>query len=42
VPAILEQLGHTEKVEIASSQYDDLFVVMPRPHVPPIVLRLKY
>jgi broad specificity phosphatase PhoE len=42
VPAILAQLGHTEKVAIAAEQFDDLFVVTPRPSGAPAVVRLKY
>lgn len=42
VPEILAALGYTEKVEIPSSQYDDLFVVTPRAGGPPSVVRLKY
>jgi broad specificity phosphatase PhoE len=42
VPAILEALGHTEKVEIADKQFDDLFVVVPKKDGAPTVVRLKY
>lgn len=42
VPEILAALGHVEKVEIASSQFDDLFLVVPREGAAPTVLRLKY
>ncbi len=42
VPEILTALGHTDKVEIPSSQFDDLFVVIPREGAAPTVLRLKY
>ena len=42
VPEILAALGYAAKVEIPSSQYDDLFVVAPRAEGPPSVLRLKY
>lgn len=49
VPELLLELGHTEKVEIPSSQFDDLFIVVPKgsgmhsctPGVPAVV-RLKY
>lgn len=42
VPEILAALGHPEKVEIPSTQFDDLFVVVPREGAAPTVLRLKY
>jgi phosphohistidine phosphatase SixA len=42
LPEILSALGHTEKVEIPTSQFDDLFVILPREGAPPTVLRLKY
>jgi broad specificity phosphatase PhoE len=42
VPEILAALGHPEKIEIPSTQFDDLFVVVPREGAPPTVLRLKY
>jgi probable phosphoglycerate mutase len=42
VPEILAALGHAEKIEIPSTQFDDLFLVVPREGAPPTVLRLKY
>lgn len=42
LPEILAALGHAEKIEIPSTQFDDLFVVVPRAGAPPTVLRLKY
>lgn len=42
LPEILAALGHAEKIEIPTSQYDDLFVILPREGSPPTVLRLKY
>lgn len=42
LPDILKRLGHPETVEIAANEYDNLFVVVPRPSNPPAVLRLKY
>ncbi|HEY3171484.1 MAG TPA: histidine phosphatase family protein [Thermoanaerobaculia bacterium] len=42
VPDLLTALGHREKIEIAASQYDDLFVIVPRAGGPPSVVRLKY
>lgn len=42
VPEILAAYGHPEKIEIPSTQFDDLFVVVPREGAPPTVLHLKY
>lgn len=42
VPEILAALGHPEKIEIPSTQFDDLFVVLPRAGARPTVLHLKY
>lgn len=42
VPEILAALGYAAKVEIPSTQFDDLFVVMPKPGAAPSVVRLKY
>ena len=42
LPEILAALGYAAKVEIPSSQYDDLFVVTPRAEGPPTVVHLKY
>lgn len=42
VPNILEALGYSGKVEIADKQFDDLFVVVPKPGDAPTVVRLKY
>ncbi len=42
VPQILEAFGYGAKVEIPSTQFDDLFVVTPRAEGPPSVVRLKY
>jgi len=41
VPEILSALGCREKVEIPSTQFDDLFVVVPKADAP-TVIRLKY
>ena len=41
VPEILAALRYPE-VEIAATQYDDLFVITPRAGGPPTVVRLKY
>ena len=42
LPEILAAFGYAEKVEIPTSQFDDLFVIVPREGGPPTVLRLKY
>jgi hypothetical protein len=42
LPEILAALGYTARVEIPSSQYDDLFVVTPSAKGPPSVVHLKY
>jgi phosphohistidine phosphatase SixA len=42
VPELLRRLGAAEDVTIADSQYDDIFVVVPREHGASILLRLKY
>jgi len=42
VPDILEGLGHPDQVTIADGEYDNLFVLVPRPAGPPVVLRLSY
>jgi broad specificity phosphatase PhoE len=42
LPEILAALGYAAKVEIPSSQYDDLFVVTPKAEGPPSVVHLKY
>jgi probable phosphoglycerate mutase len=42
VPEILAALGYPEKVDIPATQFDDLFVVVPKPGAAPTVVRLKY
>jgi phosphohistidine phosphatase SixA len=42
LPEILAALGHAEKIEIPTNQFDDLFVIVPREGAAPTVLRLKY
>jgi broad specificity phosphatase PhoE len=42
LPEILAALGYAAKVEIRSSQYDDLFVVTPKTEGAPSVVHLKY
>ena|SRR5687768_6803276 len=42
VPEILLALGHGDRIEIPSTQFDDLFLIVPREGAAPTVLRLKY
>ncbi|MBL8524309.1 MAG: histidine phosphatase family protein [Betaproteobacteria bacterium] len=42
VPAILKALGHTEEVKIDESEFDNLFVLVPKEGKAPAVVRLKY
>jgi phosphohistidine phosphatase SixA len=42
VPRALKLLGVTETVEISETEYDNLFVVIPKASGPPTFLRLKY
>jgi broad specificity phosphatase PhoE len=42
VPAILERLGHPDPVTIGDDEFDNLFVTVPRPGRPPLLLTLKY
>lgn len=42
VPEILNGLGHFGEVKIAETEFDNLFVLVPRPQGPPVVAQLKY
>lgn len=42
VPALLKALGHEALVTIAEHEFDNLFVLMPRPAQAPLVTRLHY
>lgn len=42
VPELLAALGYKTPVQIAATEYDNLFIVSPRPGSPPVVLRLKF
>lgn len=42
IPALLKLLGHSEDVTIASTDYSNLFIVIPTPESRPTVLRLRY
>ena len=42
VPALLRLLGVDAAITIGESDYDDLFIVVPRKESRPVLLRLKY
>jgi broad specificity phosphatase PhoE len=42
VPALIKALGHTTPIKIPETEFDNLFVLIPRPEGPPTVLRLRY
>jgi broad specificity phosphatase PhoE len=42
VPALLKALGHPEAIKIPETEFDNLFVIIPRPNGIPTVLRLRY
>jgi phosphohistidine phosphatase SixA len=42
VPQLLTALGVRETIEIGDRDYDNLFVVVPRPSGEPLLLRLRY
>ena len=42
VPALLKSFGHPAEITIAPSEYDNLFVLVPKDSGPPTVLRLRY
>jgi broad specificity phosphatase PhoE len=42
LPELLTALGYATPVKIAATEYDNLFIVMPRPAAAPVVLRLKF
>lgn len=42
VPALLKALGCPGEITIAPTEYDNLFVVVPRLEGPPTLLRLRY
>jgi broad specificity phosphatase PhoE len=41
-PALLKVLGHAETIKIPETEFDNLFVIIPRPNGTPAVLRLRY
>lgn len=42
VPEILVAFGHQTDVKIASNEFDNLFLLIPRKERPPTVIRLRY
>lgn len=42
VPEILAAFGHEAQVKIASNEFDNLFLLIPKKEGPPAVLRLRY
>ena len=42
VPALIRALGHPIDIKIPESEFDNLFVIIPRVGIPPMVLRLRY
>lgn len=42
VPALLKLFGHPADITIAPTEYDNLFVLVPKDGGPPMVLRLRY
>ena len=42
VPALLKLFGHPVDIKIAPTEYDNLFVLVPKDTGPPTVLRLRY
>lgn len=42
VPLLLKALGVAEPVTIPDTEFDNLFVVAPRPSGPPVLTRLRY
>jgi broad specificity phosphatase PhoE len=42
VPALLKMFGHPETITIAPTEYDSLFILVPKNGAPPTLLRLRY
>lgn len=42
VPGLLKLFGYPEDVTIARTEYDNLFIVVPKDNSPPTVMRLRY
>jgi broad specificity phosphatase PhoE len=41
-PRLLKALGYPQDITIASKEYDNLFVIIPKSDGSPLVLRLRY
>jgi broad specificity phosphatase PhoE len=42
VPAMIKKLGHPQEITLDHGEYDNLFVLIPRPEGPPVFLRLRF
>jgi hypothetical protein len=42
IPYVLKAFGHPEEVVIQREEYDLLFVIVPKPTRPPLVLVLRF
>jgi hypothetical protein len=42
IPRILREFGYSQYVTISKADYDNLFIIVPRVDMPPLVLRLRY
>ena len=42
IPPMLKLFGHPEPITIASTEYDNLFVLISKENSPPTVIRLRY
>jgi broad specificity phosphatase PhoE len=42
LPGILRALGHRQSITIPDTEYDNVFLVVPRAAAPPTVIRLRY
>jgi hypothetical protein len=42
MPALLKALGYSTPIKIPETEYDNLFVVIPKSDGSPTVLRLRY
>jgi broad specificity phosphatase PhoE len=42
IPLILREFGYLEYVNISKAYHDQLFIIVPHGHIPPLILRLRY
>jgi len=42
IPGLLKLFGHPVDITIAATEYDNLFVLVPKDSGPPMVLRIRY